>query len=284
MNKTKLVKPEPTYFIGINKSQTIQLSLYGLLMVFLAGAIFQSVSGQGGGSTGGGVMQAIGALVAFALALVMHEAVHGAFFKFYGGHPSYGAGITGILPYFYATSHGTAYTKNQMFVIGLSPFILLSVLFLVGDVLLPTFSTYFGVAFIANFSGAIGDIWLFSRLLRFDTCNNVTVVDNKAGLAVYSDDPKASAIARKLMKGDSNQANFGLYWAGGALGLFAFSMLAGLIGPWLIKDLSIGPSWLPLVSYHTSNHGVDWSLNLITPIIGGFVFAVFAKLFGRGRR
>jgi hypothetical protein len=58
-------------------------------------------------------------------------------------------------------------------------------------------------------------------------------------------------------------------------------MLVTLIGPLFQKSLLIGPERFPLIQYEVSNTGAGFTFNFSAPIVGGFLFALLAKLFSR---
>ncbi len=281
MNTQEEQLKKPIYFIGINKAQVVRLSAYGVLLLFLGGAIFQAVVGQHSSAGAVGWQSAVLAVVAYFLAIVIHELVHGAAFRIFGGRPTYGVGVTFFMPYFYATAGNTPYTLVQMWVVGLSPFILLSVVFLAGAVAFPALTTYFAVAFIGNFSGAVGDLWLMSQLFRFRNCMDVTVVDQKAGMAVYSEDKHAAIIADKLKITSGRKPSFMINWIAASGAILALTVLINFIGPLFQKSLFIGPEQFPLLQYRVSNTGAEFTFNFATTIVGGFLFALLAKLLTR---
>ncbi len=281
MNTQKEQPKKPIYSIGMNNALVVQLSAYGTVLAFLGGAIFQAVVGQHNSAGAVGWQSTVLAVVAYFLAIVVHELVHGAAFRIFGGRPTYGVGVKFFMPYLYATAGNTPYTLVQMYVVGLSPFILLSVAFLAGAVAFPALTTYFSVAFIGNFAGAVGDLWLISQLFRFKNCMDVTVVDQKAGMAVYSEDKSAAIIADKLKITSGKKTSFIVYWVGAAGAILALTILIAFIGPLFQKSLLIGPEQFPLVQYRISSTGANVSFNFASPIVGGFLFALLAKLLTR---
>jgi hypothetical protein len=280
MEITKEQLKKPVYFIGVNKGQAVRLSAYGVLFLFLGGAIFQALIGSQSANAIGW-QSAVLSVVAYFITLVIHELIHGAAFRAFGGRPTYGAGMMFFLPYFYATSVNTHYTLAQMYAIGLSPFILLSVAFLGGAAVFPALTTYFAVAFIANFSGAVGDLWLMSQLFRFRNCKGVTVVDEKTGVSVYSEDEDAAIIADKLKITSGKKPSFIIYWLSAACAILVLTMLITFIGPLFQRSLLIGPEQFPLIQYEVSNTGTNFTLSFGPPIVGGFVFALLASLLTR---
>lgn len=215
------------------------------------------------------------------MALVIHELVHGGAFKFFGGKPTYGAGFASFMPYFYATSGNVAFTLKQMYVVGLSPFILLSILFLAGGILFPYFANFFAVAFIGNFSGAVGDLWLMSKLMQFSKFGDARVVDEEIGLAIFTNEKSAKDLAKKLDEKNSAKPVFINYWLWSVAAIFALTLLIDLIGPLFQKSLLIGPSQFPLIQYTVSNQDAEFSFNFASPIVGGLLFAFLAKILTR---
>jgi hypothetical protein len=264
--------------IEINKYRAIQLALGTVIMAFLGAALFEAVTKVGRVDVG--VWYTLISMGVYFVALVLHELVHGAFFTYYGGHPKYGAGVAAkIMPYFYATSPGTRFTLPQMYIIGLSPFVLLSVVFIIGALLLPEFNQYFAIAFIGNFAGAIGDIWLMSQLVRFQRFKGVSVVDAKSGIEIHTSDPAAKKLSRKLLDKEQTSTSFGLMWAYGSLAMFILSVVALIAGQYFLESFIIGPEWFPLVEFKKTSEGSETSFSFLGPLVAGFLFAVFTKLF-----
>jgi hypothetical protein len=152
---------------------------------------------------------------------------------------------------------------------------------LAGGVFIPAASTYFAIAFIANFSGAVGDLWMLSQLARFHRFSDLVVIDDKAGVALYSNDPQARALAARLSVPTPNQSTFVNFWAWGSAGFFAFTLISGMIGSQFTNNFMIGPSWFPIASYHASEKGTSWSVSLIPPVVEGLVLAAITKLVSR---
>jgi hypothetical protein len=93
--------------------------------------------------------------------LFIHEGIHAAGFRMFGGRPIVGAMmIQKILPAFYCSAPGYTFTRNQFIVIVLSPLVVIS---LVGVALMPVVDNgaFLVVPLAVNFGGAIGDIWMF---------------------------------------------------------------------------------------------------------------------------
>ena len=132
--------------------------------------------------------------------LIFHELIHGMFISKYGGTPHYGAGIfQRFFPYSYATSN-TTFQRNQYIVIALAPLVVIS---LVGIIIMVAFTSiayWMLLPLTMNSSGAVGDLWMISILLRFP--KHVLVEDNITGLTVYgkqSDNPLNISIENYLL-------------------------------------------------------------------------------------
>ncbi|WP_440769514.1 DUF3267 domain-containing protein [Natronorubrum sp. DTA28] len=101
-----------------------------------------------------------------ALVVVPHELLHGAFMARYGGRPTYGVGVSHfLLPYAYAETAGTNYTRNQLLVVLLAPFVGITTVGLAAMTVHP--SSLLVVPLAANASGSIGDLWMAAVLLQY---------------------------------------------------------------------------------------------------------------------
>jgi hypothetical protein len=172
-----------------NRAHTILIQLLTLPGFFLFGAGFSLMAkyvGRLPGAFSLGIWEAaimLAATVAgIVMTIVLHEWVHGLSMLRYGARPIYG-----VLPkqlMFYATSPGYAFRRNSYILIALAPQLALGALAILGMVLLQ--GTYW-VALLAlcatiNGSGAFGDIWLVSLVLRYP--KTAYVVDEKDGVRV----------------------------------------------------------------------------------------------------
>ncbi|WP_049923105.1 DUF3267 domain-containing protein [Halopiger djelfimassiliensis] len=98
--------------------------------------------------------------------VVLHETLHGVFMARYGGEPGYGFGVSYfVLPYAYAETEGTSYTRTQMLVILLAPVVGITTLGLAAMVAVP--SPVLIVPLAANAAGSIGDLWMAGALLQY---------------------------------------------------------------------------------------------------------------------
>jgi hypothetical protein len=98
--------------------------------------------------------------------LLVHEAIHAAGFRYFGGRPTFGAMIVQkILPVLYCSAPGYKFTRSQFSVIILAPLIMIS---LVGVALMNVVENWMLLVFplAVNVGGAVGDVWMFGMLLR----------------------------------------------------------------------------------------------------------------------
>lgn len=121
-------------------------------------------------------------LIIFFLVIVVHEGIHGLFFKLFNPKGRVEFGLKG--GFAYAVSEGSIYTKGQMNIIGMAPFVIISVLFTLAYV----FGLMSSVTYVmyAGLHGAmcVGDFW-YLYLLTFKHRGSVYVEDTKQGITIY---------------------------------------------------------------------------------------------------
>lgn len=123
-------------------------------------------------------------LLGTALYVVLHEAVHGIFFRLFGRGVKPTFGFTGI----YAFAASKAYfNRLSYFIIGISPVLLLGVLLLVLNLWLP--AAWFWPIFliqVTNLSGAAGDFYVSVLLARMPRA--LLVQDDGVAMRFYVPD------------------------------------------------------------------------------------------------
>lgn len=137
----------------------------------------------------GGMLALIGVSVAV---LVIHEAVHGAAFRFYGARPTFGAALVQkVLPVLYASAPGYTFSRGQFAVIILAPLVVISI---AGVALMPLVrdGILLVVPLAVNFGGAVGDLWFIGLLLRRQP--GTRIEDLKDGMRFHT--PALSAVQR----------------------------------------------------------------------------------------
>ncbi len=268
------------YTIGINKPQSLQLAAYGTILLFLSAALFSSLNP----SSNQQINPIIGLTVYF-ITLAAHEAVHGFLFKIFGGEPQYGVGLMyKFFPYAYATSPGQPYGYYQMILIGLSPLFVVCTIALVVAALVPSLASYAAIAFVGNFAGAIGDIWLMGRLVRFRGANNLTFIDMKNGIEVHGSGDKADKIVKIFSvtdNPDTKKSKFMSRWLTSA----ALLVLVSSLLPFILSVLQfegkilIGPEQFPLFEYVNNSQEKSFTFNPWPMVIAGLAFAlIYEKL------
>jgi hypothetical protein len=140
---------------------------------------------------------------------------------------------------------------------------------------------YSAVAFVANFSGAVGDLWFVAMMTRFRSCADLWLVDIADRLAVYSPDPAAAIIATRIEQRSVHLAwpvQLFFWWIGIAGALFgATPPVLGVLNSWGVKDVAIGLPGHPLVGTTPDGFFVD----LVPFLATCFLMAVPATIAGR---
>ena len=109
----------------------------------------------------------MGALVILAILVIAipHELLHGLVLTAFDGKPGYGVTLAyGVFPYAYVETRGS-YTRNQMLVVLLTPFVVISLAGLATA--LATRSYWPLLLAAANGAGSTGDLWTACRLFAY---------------------------------------------------------------------------------------------------------------------
>ena len=133
-----------------------------------------------------------------ALVVVPHELLHGLFMARYGGDVGYGIDVAYfVLPYAYAKTDGTSYTRNQLLVALLAPFVGITAAGLAAMVVVP--SPLLLVPLAANAAGSIGDLWMAAVLLQYPADVRVgPLPESEAqGFAIYGSSGRAADGGRR---------------------------------------------------------------------------------------
>lgn len=271
---------EQVYEFRIGRAVALRLGGHSMVLAFLAAGIFSTITSSCLGNTSIGWVQPILYLVVYFGVMVAHELVHGVFFRIFGGHPKYGAGLKYFLPYFSTTSPKDAFSVRQMLMIALAPLLIISTSTLLLAPIFPSLMGYFAVAFIGNTAGAVGDLWMTSRLMPFLPIRDARVFDLSDRLAIHSREAAAGQIAQRLLTQDKRPAGFFEHWIGASFVIFMFGTLAGFIVPIFVDALLIGPSQMPLIAFtRTGGQGITWTFNVAVPLLAGLIFAIAVRLF-----
>ncbi len=274
------------YTIRFNKPQSIRLAAYGTLLLFIGGGLFQSLILHSNKIHTNFVI----AVFTFIVTILIHELIHGVFFKFFGGEPKYGVGLSNyIFPYAYATCPGQSFTLMQMTAVALSPLIIICSFAIFVAVLAPSIATYCLIAFASNFSGAIGDIWLLNKIYKFRKIDNLVIVDLRDGMGIYGSGSRVKDIVRKEKAKDNPKvlnSGFMSIWLTASAIIFFINATVPIIFTMVNFhiNLVIGPSDFPLLQYKNSNSGAEYVINPLSSIAAGFVFTLLLKILVPGKQ
>jgi hypothetical protein len=129
-----------------------------------------------------GILEAVILVAASVLTIVLHELIHALFMRLFGARPRFG--VLWKLGAVYATSPGYGYRRNSYLLIALAPLVLISLLAVLVIVLLPgsQWVPLVVICAILNGSGASGDLWITSIVLRYP--KTAYIVDEKDGIRI----------------------------------------------------------------------------------------------------
>ncbi len=176
--------------------RVVVMNVLGVFLFFIFGLIFSNVAvGLGklplAGGINFGLREMIFVLIGIIFTLALHELMHGLTMRLFGASPKYGIIWKGMM--LYATSPGYAYPRNNYVIIALAPFILISILVVLGIWGLQgtLWVALLGICGVINASGAIGDMWITAIVLRYPAA--AYVMDERDGVRVFSLAPPARA-------------------------------------------------------------------------------------------
>ncbi|MBC1863104.1 DUF3267 domain-containing protein [Listeria welshimeri] len=163
-----------------SKKLIINLNIVAIVIVLVLTVLGLDFSG--GFEIANGFEGVIWLCLGYLLSLVIHEGVHGIFFKAFHPEGKVKFGFKNGMAY--ATSPGSFYTKSQFFIISIAPFIVLTGLFI--------FLRFLGVneaviylIFALHTSGCVGDFYYCILLLNRPT--GILVEDTEKGINFYSE-------------------------------------------------------------------------------------------------
>ncbi|WP_413517276.1 DUF3267 domain-containing protein [Carnobacterium maltaromaticum] len=119
----------------------------------------------------------IGIILLFFISLVLHEAIHGLFFKVFGAKKVTFGFKRGMA---YAEASGSCFRAWQFKVIALSPFVGLSLLYLILAQYIPI-SAF--LLFALHTSGCVGDFYFIYLLIKFKEID--WIEDTETGINLY---------------------------------------------------------------------------------------------------
>jgi len=123
-----------------------------------------------------------GVVIALVLVMLIHELVHGLFYWWFAGQrPTFD--IKGLGVYMAAPSE-VYFPRNQYLVVGIAPWVLLTLVGLLLVTIVPVALVPILILFVAfNAAGAAGDLLMVARLLSYSP--DTLMQDNDSGVIVY---------------------------------------------------------------------------------------------------
>lgn len=261
----------PAWVIALGRSESLRLTAYGVLVMFLGAGVFSAVV-----EVDTSTARSLLLMATFVATVVLHELIHGLSFWLFGGSPSFGAGVSFILPYVYTTSEGNRFDARQMSIIGLAPLVSISLGTLIAAGAWPSLAPYALVGFVSNLAGSIGDIWLVALLWRFARLDDVSFEDRGSGVAVWTDDADVAQVIRKLERGTTTTTRLAAHFLAATLVIFFVTVIVGVFTTFILPEgqaFRIGPGALPLFEKQPTNNGLLLSISLAPPVVGGLLFA-----------
>lgn len=154
----------------------------GIFFVVLNIAAYIAQTSAASGSIGawGVISWFVINMVVYILVMFLHEGIHALAFAFWGGQPYFGAKLPVAL---FCGAKNQIFRRNHYLVVGLAPFVVITVAGILFTLLSPTLAAYTLFGTIGNFSGAAGDLWVAMRLWRQPP--SVLVEDTETGYRVW---------------------------------------------------------------------------------------------------
>ena len=175
-----------SWTIKENPRRLILLQIFSIPLLIGSGLFFSRLAFSLGGlpsSLGFGLAEIGITVITMLLTIVLHELAHGIAMQRFGARPRYGALWKQAM--FYATAPGYAFRRNDYIQVALAPFLILSLLAILGIwILSGTFwVVVLAIAGVINASGAVGDLWITTIVLRYPA--TAYVIDEKDGIRVF---------------------------------------------------------------------------------------------------
>lgn len=174
----------------LEPEQLRPLASFSLLLLIIGGAFFgvlnvaayywQQHTFALGITFWGGLWWLCLNVLAYILVLPLHELVHALAFLLWGGKPHFGAKLPLAL---YCGAQDQLFRRNQYFVVGLAPLVVITLVGIVLTLVAPILASYLFFAQIGNISGAAGDVWTVLRLRRLPS--SVLVEDTAVGYRAW---------------------------------------------------------------------------------------------------
>ncbi|HEM4069884.1 TPA: DUF3267 domain-containing protein [Streptococcus suis] len=121
----------------------------------------------------------------YILLIVVHEAIHGIFFKVFCPENPVKYGIKWKQGMAYATSPGSLYNRMQMLVISLAPFVVISLGLTIVAVFWEMDVSLYLMLATMHAASCVGDFYYTYLLLVKFAKGNIAVEDTETGLIIY---------------------------------------------------------------------------------------------------
>ncbi|NCU31084.1 DUF3267 domain-containing protein [Candidatus Saccharibacteria bacterium] len=267
-----------TETISLTTQLSFELTVAAVFLLFIGGAIFDFAVG----GTGEIATNLVLAPVVYVSTIIAHELLHGFGFLIGGAKPSFGVGIVGIIPFAYATSYQKLPLK-AMLITAYLPFIVLSIVFVYLGVVFPQYQDLLLVGFLANFSGAVGDLWIAAKLWKYLRYKDVMVQDTKSGTEVYSSNKNAHTLGKKSQSRSRKPSSWGKTISvsiGIVLAIQLFVPMI-LIITGFTGNFQLGLDSLYLFKVDASSNAAGAQLNLLAGVVAGTISGVFFSLISQ---
>lgn len=168
----------------------LPLARFSLQLFVLGGLFFVALNlfayiwrtGEHSGSLTGGqvLLWLLINAVSYLLILPIHELIHGIAFLLWGGRPYFGTKLPLAL---YCSARDQIFSRNYYLVVGLAPFVIITLFGVLLTLFAPALSVYILFATVGNVAGAAGDLWVVRRLLKQPA--SVFIEDLETGYRIW---------------------------------------------------------------------------------------------------
>lgn len=138
------------------------------------------------GSEHFGIVGAVLFIIAlFIVIIIVHEGIHGIFFKIFNPHGQVKFGFKAGMAY--ATSPGTVYSRRQFLVIILMPLVILTLIMVILMFMFPNPAYKYYIAL--HTAACAGDIYYAYLILKNKHLEYA--MDTEVGMSLYQEDPRS---------------------------------------------------------------------------------------------
>jgi hypothetical protein len=180
VDEAKILEPEQLLPLARLSLQLLVVSGIFFIVLNLFAYIWRTGQHNAGLTFGEVLLWLLVNIVSYVLILPLHELLHGAAFAFWGGTPYYKAQLPIALA---CGAKDQVFPRNYYLVVGLTPFVVITMAGIVFTLLAPALSPYVLLATVGNVSGAASDLQIASRLRALPP--SVFVEDMATGYRVW---------------------------------------------------------------------------------------------------